>query len=203
MRGELKRFHQRLGITTLYVTHDQEEALTLGRRIVVVRGGRVQQIGEPLEVYCRPVNGFVAGFIGSPRMNFLAGTLVPGTDGLEFEAGPLSLPVPGWAQARLTGHAGQGVFLGVRPEAISTRPLPGQSPTPLEGRIEQVDPLGDRVDVTFLALGQKRLVARLDAQCPLAPGTAATFHLDAARLHFFAPDAGDPAAPGENLCPGP
>ena len=203
MRGELKRFHQRLGITTLYVTHDQEEALTLGRRIVVLRGGRIQQIGEPLEVYCRPVNGFVAGFIGSPRMNFLPGTLVPGTDGLWLEAGPLRLPVPDWAAARLTGRAGQSVFLGVRPEAISTRPPPDQSPTPLEGRVEQVDPLGDRVDVTFSAPGQERLIARLDAQCPLAPGTAATFHLDAARLHFFAPVAGDPTAPGESLCPGP
>jgi multiple sugar transport system ATP-binding protein len=203
MRGELKRFHQRLGITALYVTHDQEEALTLGRRIVVLRGGRIQQIGEPLEVYCRPVNGFVAGFIGSPRMNFLAGTLVPGAEGLGFEAGPVRLPVPGWAAARLAGRAGQSVFLGVRPEAISARPLPDDSPGAVEGTIELVDPLGDRVDVTFCAIGQQRLVARLDAPCGLAPRTAAKFLLDAARLHYFAPDPGNPAAPGESLCPAP
>jgi len=199
MRAELKRFHQHLGITTLYVTHDQEEAMTLGRRIVVVRGGRIQQVGDPLEVYRHPQNGFVAGFIGSPRMNFLPGTVVSESGRLWLDSGPLRLAVPARAVPRLAGQVGRPVILGIRPEALSALPPDGQSHATLEGSIELVEPLGDRVDVSFRAPGHGVLIARLDARDRPSVGAAAVFHLDPARLHFFAPDPDDPAAPGANL----
>src|SRR6201999_2277414 len=108
MRGEIKDLHQRLGTTTVYVTHDQIEAMTMADKIVVMQGGHVEQIGAPLELYDRPENIFVAGFIGSPAMNFLKGQISDGA----FAMGDLSLALPG------AGRAAEGtqVVYGVRPE---------------------------------------------------------------------------------------
>src|SRR5438128_3771012 len=132
MRAELKRIHQRLGITTIYVTHDQVEAMTLGDRIVVMSNGRVQQIGKPQEVYRRPKNLFVAGFIGSPPMNLLRGRC---TDGC-IRLGELELP---WS-----GPDAPEVAVGLRPEDL--RPADGAGPS-LEFVVDVVEPLGNEVGV--------------------------------------------------------
>jgi multiple sugar transport system ATP-binding protein len=132
MRAELKKLHQRLGITTIYVTHDQVEAMTLGDRIAVLSAGRLQQIGNPQDVYDHPANVFVAGFIGSPPMNLLQGTVSGG----RVEAGDLAFDRAGIRDG--------GVVVGIRPEGL--RPVTDTDPGPgFEVQVDVVEPLGDEV----------------------------------------------------------
>jgi ABC-type sugar transport system ATPase subunit len=177
MRAELKRIHQRLGITTIYVTHDQVEAMTLGDRIVVMSNGRVQQVGRPQEVYRRPANVFVAGFIGSPPMNLLRGH----ADGGRVDAGDLSFEA--------TARAGD-VAVGVRPEDL--RPARDGMPT-LEFEVEVVEPLGNEVVVHGAVAGSVvETGAEEEAEIPIA--------LEAARAPLtaiFEPD--EEPAPGDRI----
>jgi multiple sugar transport system ATP-binding protein len=134
MRIELVRLHRRLGVTTIYVTHDQTEAMTLGQRVAVLDRGRIQQVAPPHELYSRPVNAFVAGFIGSPPMNFLRGRLV--SDGVEI--GSIHVPLPEDALARVTSGS-QQVLVGLRPEAFL--PASGKE-NAVFGEIDAVEELG-------------------------------------------------------------
>src|SRR5438477_5106360 len=138
MRAELKRIHQRLGITTIYVTHDQVEAMTLGDRIVVMSAGEVQQIGRPQEVYKEPVNLFVAGFIGSPPMNLLRGSARGG----RVEAGELALSRDGVPDG--------DVVVGVRPEALA---LANDSMPSFDFVVDVVEPLGDEAVIHGTTVG--------------------------------------------------
>jgi hypothetical protein len=119
MRVELKKLHLRLGTTAIYVTHDQVEAMTLGDRVVVMKDGVVQQVGEPLELYNQPANKFVAGFIGSPAMNFAAVTVTEANGSLIAENSGLRIKLPDQTAQRLRGHIGHEVTLGVRPEDLT------------------------------------------------------------------------------------
>jgi multiple sugar transport system ATP-binding protein len=159
-RGELKALHQRLRTTTIYVTHDQEEAMTLGDRIVVMSAGRVQQVGPPLEVFRRPATRFVAGFIGMPAMNFLSGVL---SERVFVEAGRPGpgLPVPVGAGAAAMGRE---IVLGVRPQALR---LSGAG-LPVEVRV--VEPLGDVMDITCATAAGTKVVARVPAGTSVVPG---------------------------------
>jgi len=199
LRAELKRLHQRLAITTLYVTHDQEEAMTLGQRIAVLRAGQIQQVGDPLEVYRRPKNGFVAGFVGSPRMNFLPGSLVEQSGRLWFEAAGLRLGVPPRAASCLAARGGEKIVLGLRPEALAEKPWPGQADNEVAGKVELVEPLGDCTDVHLSAPGLPRLIARLDSRTAMAVGSGGTLFADLERLHYFAADPAAPNGAGVNL----
>src|SRR6202046_4352575 len=118
MRVELKKVHDRLGTTAIYVTHDQVEAMTLGDRVVVMRDGRVQQVGDPMELYNEPANRFVAGFIGSPAMKFAAGRLAAENGSLWAESEDLRIKVPAPIAPRLGRYAGMEATLGVRPEDL-------------------------------------------------------------------------------------
>jgi ABC-type sugar transport system ATPase subunit len=172
LRAELKALHARLGVTSLYVTHDQEEALTLGSRIVVLDQGRVQQIGTPLHVYRRPDNRFVAGFVGAPPMNFVDGVASSG----RFGGGGLDLELP-----LDLSHAEGPVVLGLRPEAIGL----GTEETGVE--IVSVEPLGDRSDVVLRTRSGARLVARVPSDEGLFAGGHRALIIDARDLHLFAP----------------
>src|SRR5690348_4044061 len=144
MRVELKRLHERLETTAVYVTHDQVEAMTLGDRVVVMKDGAVQQVGAPLELYERPANRFVAGFIGSPAMNFIGATVSATGDGLWAEAHGLRVRVPPNKMERVRPHAGKRVVLGVRPEAL--RPAGGvDGDYSFDAVIEVVEPLGSEI----------------------------------------------------------
>ncbi|MES2306269.1 MAG: sn-glycerol-3-phosphate ABC transporter ATP-binding protein UgpC [Gemmatimonadota bacterium] len=157
MRRELAALRRRLGTTTLYVTHDQVEAMTLGDRIVVMHAGRVQQVGSPLDIYDRPANLFVAGFLGSPPMNQIAGRLVGG-ESVKFETpdGALTIAIP---EAHLPARRPEGaVVLGIRPEAI--RPVPGVPG--FQGIVEAVEPLGYESLITIRA-GGVPITFRVDA----------------------------------------
>ncbi len=189
-RAELKALHQRLKTTTIYVTHDQEEAMTLGDRIVVMSRGEIQQEGPPLEVYRSPVNRFVAAFVGTPPMNFIDGTLVAASGGGEFvEAGApdgvrVSLPRlrPG---ATSPGSAGTAAVLGIRPQGLSL--ISGTSTRPtVPVSISVVEPLGDQMDISGHTPRGSRLVARIDA-ADVRPGQTVTLAIDPSRVHVFEP----------------
>jgi multiple sugar transport system ATP-binding protein len=189
MRAEIKRLHLELGSTTVYVTHDQEEAVTLGDRVVVMKDGVVQQCAAALEVFHRPSNRFVAGFLGSPPMNFLDGRLVEQGQKLRFEAAGVAVDVPGWARESLLAQNGAEVVLGVRPEALSDAAHarfeigPAGQPVPMTVRL--VQPLGDTMYVHLETSGHTSVVAHLHASHGFALGETLAVHFDPSRLHFF------------------
>jgi multiple sugar transport system ATP-binding protein len=165
MRGEIKRLHQELGKTMIYVTHDQIEAMTMADRIVLLRDGAIEQAGAPLELFERPATKYVAGFLGSPSMNFLNGRLVAEGAGLavRLDDGML-LALPASRSARLADRRNQTVTLGLRPEHMN-RAYPGDSRAGLArhaANIELLQPTGSRTYVTF-KLGGTDVVAELQA----------------------------------------
>jgi multiple sugar transport system ATP-binding protein len=184
MRVELKKLHDRLETTAIYVTHDQVEAMTLGDRVVVMKDGWIQQVGEPLELYGHPTNKFVAGFIGSPAMNFLdvginevSGQIVAETQGFR-------LTVPPAKAAALRAYKGQQVAFGVRPEDVHLATGADPAHHSFDATVEVVEPLGSEILLDVRA-GEHPIVARVD------PGTRVKVHetvrlaLDPERLHFF------------------
>ncbi|MBL9001886.1 MAG: sn-glycerol-3-phosphate ABC transporter ATP-binding protein UgpC [Phycisphaerae bacterium] len=193
-RAELKALHQRLKTTTIYVTHDQEEAMTLGDRIVVMSKGLIQQSGPPLDVYRRPANRFVAGFVGTPPMNFLDGRLESTGGGLSFIEGssdprgtPYTLSIPATRSAALAPFTGKNIVLGLRPQMLREH-----SGNPIAGRdwllpVRVVEPLGDSMDVSCGTPKHPHLVARISANATITAGSAAVFTLDAEAVHFFEP----------------
>lgn len=174
LRRELKMLHQTLGSTMVYVTHDQAEAMTLATRIVVMQGGRIQQIGTPAEVYDTPANRFVAGFLGSPSMNFIEGS-VDAQGG--FSAGAVTLPLAG-------GTAAGEVTLAARPEHIHV-----DDHGPMNATVTLVEPMGNHQVVWLDCAGQALSCIVHDAR-PLASGQAVRFAIDAARVSLFDPKNG-------------
>jgi multiple sugar transport system ATP-binding protein len=185
LRVEIKRLHQRLGSTTMiYVTHDQIEALTLADRIAVMKDQRIQQLGRPAEIYHRPANLFVAGFVGSPRMNFLQGQLdqVDGTPA--FVSGERRLPLGSYDFAvRL--ETGRPVTLGVRPEHLT---LDGSGQWP-GFKVEIVEPMGAD-NLVWCGDGTHSLEVRTSGEREMALGTPLALGLDPRRLSLFAADSG-------------
>jgi multiple sugar transport system ATP-binding protein len=173
MRSLIKKLHRQVETTVVYVTHDQAEAMTLADRITVMRGGVVQQVDTPAGIYDRPRNRFVAGFLGAPQMNFLAGEIGPG--GGDFRRGGLSLAIAGALQP------GRKAILGIRPEDCA--PAEG-GPADIEGRVTLVSPLGSEQHVN-LAVGNAELVFRLDKGLRVAPGDALALRIQRERLHLF------------------
>lgn len=186
MRAEIKRIHRRVQTTTIYVTHDQEEAMTLGDRVVVMKDGVIQQVASPFEVYERPVNRFVAGFVGTPPMNFLSGRLVQEGGKLVFDEGENRLPVAAAYEARLARFANQPLVLGVRPECLSVAGGPGRGV--LRVRAGLVEPLGDRADVHVGTKHHPQITCRIDARAVVKEGDALDMQVDMDRVHFFVPD---------------
>jgi multiple sugar transport system ATP-binding protein len=183
-RAELKQLHQQLQTTSVYVTHDQEEAMTLGDRVVVMSGGHIQQAGTPLEVYGNPTNRFVAGFIGMPAMNFIEGKVVTNAGSTSFVAENIELPLTGDLQSCVEAAAGQSVALGLRPEhfLIDTA---GKTDRPsLQMQVQVVEPLGAQMDVYGTLANGQRVLARTDAT-PLEPGTQASFKIALEKAHLF------------------
>jgi multiple sugar transport system ATP-binding protein len=182
MRAELKRFHQELNATVIYVTHDQLEAVTMADRIAVMHMGVLQQYGSPDEIYNRPVNTFVAGFIGSPAMNQLAGN-VTSSDGLPVVTGDGGwvLPLEPHAARRALASSGD-VIVGVRHGQIrlALAPAPGW----IEGRVYTVEPTGDLTFV-HIQLGPHLLVASADASFRPAPDMPIWMLFDQEHLHLF------------------
>jgi multiple sugar transport system ATP-binding protein len=191
MRAEIKRLHMDLRSTTIYVTHDQEEAMTLGDRVVVMKDGVIQQSGAPLEVYQRPINRFVAGFVGTPPMNFFEGVVSEGDERLWFDEGTGRIAVPDWAKGALASRIGSRVVLGVRPQALTDGPAgANESGCVLSMKVRVFEPLGDKMDVYLSTAKHPHVVARIDAHRRLSPNQTIAVHFDRDRLHFF--EMGDP-----------
>ena len=213
MRTVVARLQQRLGTTTVYVTHDQTEAMTLGDRVAVMRSGRLQQVGAPAELYNSPINIFVAGFIGSPAMNFMPGELRDGV--AETPLGVIQLHEQ--ARARAGSHRGS-VIVGVRPESFQDASLVsddirGRGAT-FKARIDLVESLGAEEYVYFEvegthveseelgelaadsgatelpASGESQIVARLDPESSVRRGQEVDLWVDTTKLHFFHPEGG-------------
>jgi multiple sugar transport system ATP-binding protein len=184
MRVELKRLHHRLETTAIYVTHDQVEAMTLGDRVVVMKDGLVQQVGEPLELYGRPANRFVASFIGSPAMNFADVTVANSGEGLCAEAPGLRIRVPSSKVGALRRHTGQKIVLGIRPEALRVANGSDASDYAFDSIVEVVEPLGNEILIDVRA-GSHALVARVDPATRVKVHETLRLALDPERLHFF------------------
>jgi multiple sugar transport system ATP-binding protein len=184
MRVELKRLHDRLETTAIYVTHDQVEAMTLGDRVVVMRDGWIQQVGEPLELYASPANRFVAGFIGSPAMNFVDVTLSDAGGSLWAESPGLRVMVPPARAAALRAHAGQRVTLGIRPEDLHPAAGAGGGEPSFDALVDVVEPLGAEV-LLDVKVGPTIMVARVDPSVRVRVHETLRLALDPNRLHFF------------------
>jgi multiple sugar transport system ATP-binding protein len=180
MRAELKRLQKKLATTTVYVTHDQAEAMTLGHRVAVMHQGRLQQFDTPLEIYHHPANRFVAEFVGAPGMNFFAGEL----DGSLFSTGALRLALAEEHSTRLK-HA--GAVLGIRPEhiRISLTPRDGWLPA----RVYVTELMGNEVFV-FLEIDHERIVTRAPADFRAEADTQVWIELDMSKAHFFDKESG-------------
>ncbi len=183
MRVELKRLHDRLETTAIYVTHDQVEAMTLGDRVVVMKDGWIQQVGEPLELYTKPANRFVAGFIGSPAMNFVD-VAIQGDGTLTAQGTGLRLGIPQSFAGRLGAYKGQRVTLGIRPEDLHIAAGGDQAPYVFDAVVDVVEPLGSEILLDVKA-GPNSLVARVEPTVRLKVHDGVRLAVNAERLHFF------------------
>jgi len=191
MRIELKRLRERVATTSIYVTHDQVEAMTLGDRVVVMREGRILQQGTPLEIYSRPASRFVAGFIGAPAMNFIDVTLAHGDGRLHVEAEGLRLRVPDEQAAVLERQPAQALTLGVRPEHVLIGDPRPENGTGFEAAIEVTEQLGAELLVGVRVAGTIVIASRIDPWAKLAPHQKLRLSLDPRGLHFFDRESGE------------
>ncbi len=186
MRAELKKLHRELNTTAIYVTHDQEEAMTLGDRIVVMKSGVVHQCATPLEVYGRPVDRFVASFVGTPPMNFIEGRLRRSDGALCFDDGSDTLRLSDRLQQRLAGRENQPIVLGARPETLALASASGNG-NRLPMRITVVETLGPEQDVYLQTRSGVQVVARVPAEVRVTEGAEAEVRFDVNRVHLFEP----------------
>ncbi len=194
-RTELKALHHRLQTTSIYVTHDQAEAMTLGDRICVMYNGLIQQVACPMEVYNNPVNRFVAGFLGTPPMNFFDGRIIyeAGHPVFSINGGKITLPL------RMGNIAAEykdmDIVLGVRPEHLSVRPFDGQSGNLVMALVEVVEPLGDRKDVYLKTTSGQKFVANIEPSVSINMNDNVQMYVDAENVHIF-----EPGETGKNVC---
>ncbi|MBC8081515.1 MAG: sn-glycerol-3-phosphate ABC transporter ATP-binding protein UgpC [Gorillibacterium sp.] len=189
MRAEISKLHKRLGTTFIYVTHDQTEAMTMGQRIVVMEKGIIQQAATPEEIYNHPVNMFVAGFIGSPSMNFLSGKMVEEGGALHFKAQGCDLEMPeGKAKIlRAKGYINKEMILGVRPEDLHDEPifLEGSPKSIVNAHIEVSENLGYEMYLYIIGIGPGSVIARVDSRSGLKDGANIRLAFDMNKVHLF------------------
>ncbi len=184
MRVELKKLHERLAVTSVYVTHDQVEAMTLGDRVVVMKDGLVQQVGEPLELYNTPANRFVAGFIGSPAMNFADVTLVEGGGKPAAEAPGLRIGLPGELASRARSKVGRAATLGIRPEDIHIASAADAPEYCFDAVVEVVEQLGSEI-LLDTRVGPALMVASVEPTLRVRAHDKLKLALKPERLHLF------------------
>jgi multiple sugar transport system ATP-binding protein len=188
MRTEISKLHSSLQATMIYVTHDQIEAMTMGDRIVVLKDGVIQQVADPMTLYDSPVNRFVAGFIGSPAMNFIEGEL--GRDGgMYLDEGTFKAGVPSRLTEKLEPYVGKHLTCGVRPEAIGDEPAGEEGKrVGFKAKVEVVEPMGNET-IVYVTTGRTPIVARLITREEIAPNSEMDLFIDMRRVHFFDPES--------------
>ena len=203
MRLELVRLHRKLGRTTIHVTHDQVEAMTMGDRIFIMKDGRLIQQGPPLEVYANPADAFVAGFLASPPMNLVPGRLVADGDGLCFVSDGLRLPIPAAYRDAYAPWSGKPVTFGLRSEDFHAVPT-GDGSAPVALHVEAVEALGpENIVIGRIAGAEKPIAARLSRHYSAQAGETVILHADLLPMHLFSPEDGKviarPRTAGEPL----
>jgi len=176
MRVELAGLHQKLKATTVYVTHDQVEAMTLGQKIILFNNGEIQQVGTPRDVYDKPANLFAASFIGTPQINMLEGQLTAEHSGLTFRSGALSIPIE--QRSALNSCMGKDITLGIRPESLT----PG--PGPIKGTLELLEHLGPET-LVHVKSDSSRIIAKAPSDFQARQGAEISLAADSAGMHFF------------------
>ncbi len=185
-RAEISKLHQRLETTFIYVTHDQTEAMTMGTRIAVMKDGILQQLDTPQNLYDDPANMFVAGFIGSPAMNFFDAAVTGSRDDLWLDAGSFKLPVPEARREKLAGYAGKSVVFGVRPEDVHDRDyVPGAlNGAAVPAQVDVIEPMGSEIYL-YLLSGKHSYIARVDPRSQARPGNSVSVMMNLDHLHVF------------------
>jgi multiple sugar transport system ATP-binding protein len=183
-RSEIVKLHKKLKTTFIYVTHDQTEAMTMGDKIVVMKAGVIQQFASPQEIYDFPINMFVAGFIGSPQMNFIEGTLVESDQSLFFQKNENRLKLDADASERLCekGYSGRRVFIGIRPEDV--RVNHGMKENGLSGKVEVVENMGSE-KFLYINTGDENISARVGRETMVEPEDSVSIQFNLAKVHFF------------------
>jgi multiple sugar transport system ATP-binding protein len=191
MRTEIEKLHNRLQTTMIYVTHDQIEAMTMGTRIVVLKDGLIQQVADPMTLYDSPVNKFVAGFIGSPAMNFAEGKIT-GDGAAVFDEGTFKVPLPADVAGKLSAYRGKDIYFGIRPSDlyVAAPEGGGDGAVSFKATVEVVEPMGNEIFV-YVTTGRTPVVARLGTRREIKPGSQIELYIDMRRIHFF--DAGSEA----------
>jgi multiple sugar transport system ATP-binding protein len=185
-RAEISKLHQRLETTIIYVTHDQVEAMTMGNRIAVMKDGLLQQLDTPQVLYDKPTNMFVAGFIGSPAMNFFDANVVGSSDEMWIDGGSFKLKVPASFNTRLSPYLNKEVIFGLRPEDIfDKRYFPGAVAEDLmTTNVDVVEPMGSEV-LLYLLSGTKQFIGRMDSRTQVRPGDKLEVAVNMDHMHIF------------------
>ena len=185
-RAEIARLHQRLGTTMVYVTHDQVEAMTMGQRIAVMSDGLLQQVGTPQQLYDHPLNRFVAGFIGSPSMNFIE-TDAPRDGSMELATGDFHFPLSDNFRDALKQDAASRVVVGVRPEHLELGEVAGATAS-IQGTADVVEYLGNE-ELLHVTTDNRDLVAIVDSSQRVQPGQEVTLRVPLDKVYLFDPDS--------------
>ncbi len=191
MRMEITKLHNRLGATMIYVTHDQVEAMTMGDRIVVMKDGLTQQIGTPMEIYERPANLFVAGFIGSPSMNFVDAKIIQENGNLFIDATNFKVKIPEGRCPMCYELVGKEVIFGIRPEHIQDRMycIDPISDNCFSAKVDFVEPMGSEM-ILYLSVGQISLVAKVTPKTSAREDSVVGVHIDMDLVHIFDKETG-------------
>ena len=187
-RAELKGLHHKLQVTSIYVTHDQAEAMTLGDRICVMYGGEIQQVAPPMEIYDKPVNKFVAGFLGMPPMNFFKGKIKIKNNKpafiLDISEEPIFLSS---FENRHSSYVDKEMVMGVRPERLSVEPLSSQAENRIRATVNVVEPLGDKKDVYLTSSSGQKFIANIEPHINIVTDDLVKIYVDIDKAHLFEP----------------
>ena len=192
MRSELKKLQRKLKVTTIYVTHDQVEAMTMGDRIAVMNQGRIVQVGEPKEVYYKPANTFVAGFIGSPQMNFIDVTVEVNDNGVILDAGSFTIPLPEKYKSILNNYNGRTVILGIRPEHIYIEQyVPSNTRViGLNGKVDFIEALGSDT-ILHVRVDDKIVIVKTPGEVRVKLGDNVRIYLNEDAIRLFDKHSGN------------
>ena len=178
MRAEISKLHKRLDTTIIYVTHDQVEAMTMGDRITVLHDGLIQQVDSPLNLYDHPKNLFVAGFIGSPAMNFINGKIVE-ENGLKYVTTGIEIPIPEEQKKKMKGYTGKEVIMGIRPENLYLK-----KDGDIKAFIEVIEPMGNEI-ILYGAIDEIKFIIRTEVREDYKPGDKISLAIKEDFIHFF------------------
>jgi len=188
-RAELKTLHQRIEATTIYITHDQAEAMTLGDRICVMSNGSVQQVASPMEVYDKPINKFVAGFLGMPPMNFFDGRIEFDQDRPKFiMKGNVEILLSKNLTSCLSKYKNSEMVFGIRPEHIGLKLIDGQSQNEIFATVNIIQPMGDRSEVYLISKSGQKFIVSTDPHFQIKKGDALKMYVDISHVHIFEPN---------------